>query len=52
MTGPWQVGGRSDLSWDESLALDLQYADNWSLTTDLDLLARTVRAVVDGRGAY
>ncbi|RCG26317.1 sugar transferase [Streptomyces diacarni] len=52
LTGPWQVSGRSDLSWDESLALDLRYADNWSLTTDLDLLARTVRAVVDGRGAY
>ncbi|MCF6521872.1 sugar transferase [Streptomyces sp. JJ36] len=52
LTGPWQVGGRSDLSWDESLALDLSYADNWSLTTDLDVLARTFRAVVDGRGAY
>ncbi|NGO71978.1 exopolysaccharide biosynthesis polyprenyl glycosylphosphotransferase [Streptomyces sp. SB3404] len=52
MTGPWQVGGRSELSWDETLALDLRYADNWSLTTDLDLLARTVRAVLDGRGAY
>ncbi|MFE1095708.1 sugar transferase [Streptomyces smyrnaeus] len=52
LTGPWQVSGRSDLSWDESLALDLRYADNWSLTGDLDLLARTVRAVVDGRGAY
>lgn len=52
LTGPWQVSGRSDLSWDETLALDLRYADNWSLTGDLDLLARTVRAVVDGRGAY
>lgn len=52
MTGPWQVGGRSDLSWDESLALDLRYADNWSLTTDVDVLARTFRAVADGRGAY
>lgn len=52
LTGPWQVGGRSELSWDESLALDLDYADNWSLTTDLDLLTRTLRAVVDGRGAY
>jgi exopolysaccharide biosynthesis polyprenyl glycosylphosphotransferase len=52
LTGPWQVSGRSELSWDESLALDLRYADNWSLTTDLGLLARTVRAVVDGRGAY
>jgi exopolysaccharide biosynthesis polyprenyl glycosylphosphotransferase len=52
MTGPWQVGGRSELSWDESLAIDLRYTDNWSLTGDLDVLARTVRAVVDGRGAY
>lgn len=52
LTGPWQVGGRSELSWDEGLALDLSYADNWSLTTDMDVLARTVRAVVDGRGAY
>ncbi|MFR9674948.1 exopolysaccharide biosynthesis polyprenyl glycosylphosphotransferase [Streptomyces sp. TR06-5] len=52
MTGPWQVSGRSDLSWDEGLALDLRYADNWSLTTDLDVLARTFRAVLAGRGAY
>nr|WP_223291022.1 exopolysaccharide biosynthesis polyprenyl glycosylphosphotransferase [Streptomyces avicenniae] len=52
LTGPWQVGGRADLSWDEGLALDLDYADNWSVTGDLDVLARTVRAVLDGRGAY
>ncbi len=52
LTGPWQVSGRSDLSWDEGLALDLFYADNWSVTGDLDVLARTLRAVVDGRGAY
>lgn len=52
LTGPWQVGGRSELSWDEGLALDLSYVDNWSVTGDLDVLARTVRAVVDGRGAY
>ncbi|MDT0306228.1 sugar transferase [Streptomyces sp. DSM 44917] len=52
MTGLWQVSGRSDLSWDEGLALDLSYADNWSLTTDLDVLTRTLRAVADGRGAY
>nr|WP_245997143.1 exopolysaccharide biosynthesis polyprenyl glycosylphosphotransferase [Streptomyces armeniacus] len=52
MTGPWQVGGRSELTWDESLALDLRYADNWSLTMDADVLARTFRAVADGRGAY
>ncbi|GAB3120424.1 sugar transferase [Streptomyces calidiresistens] len=52
LTGPWQVGGRSDLSWEESLALDLSYTDNWSLTGDLDVLARTARAVAGGRGAY
>ncbi|MEC4017837.1 sugar transferase [Streptomyces sp. H27-D2] len=52
VTGLWQISGRSDLSWDESVALDLRYADNWSFTGDLDVLARTLRAVVDGRGAY
>ncbi|GAB2925554.1 exopolysaccharide biosynthesis polyprenyl glycosylphosphotransferase [Streptomyces mayteni] len=52
ITGPWQISGRSDLSWDEGLALDLFYTDNWSMTGDLDVLARTFRAVVDGRGAY
>jgi lipopolysaccharide/colanic/teichoic acid biosynthesis glycosyltransferase len=52
LTGLWQVSGRSELSWDEGLALDLAYADNWSVTDDLDVLARTVRAVIDGRGAY
>jgi len=52
MTGLWQVSGRSDLSWDESVALDLRYADNWSIGGDLDVIARTFRAVVDGRGAY
>ncbi|WP_405456517.1 exopolysaccharide biosynthesis polyprenyl glycosylphosphotransferase [Streptomyces sp. NBC_00101] len=52
LTGLWQVSGRSDLSWKESVSLDLWYVDNWSLATDMNLLARTVRAVTDGRGAY
>ncbi|MFJ6936597.1 sugar transferase [Streptomyces sp. NPDC101132] len=52
MTGLWQISGRSDLSWDETIQLDLQYVDNWSFTSDVDLVARTFRAVVDGRGAY
>lgn len=52
MTGLWQVSGRSDLSWDEAIQLDLQYVDNWSFTSDVDVMARTLRAVVDGRGAY
>ncbi|RSS84243.1 sugar transferase [Streptomyces sp. WAC06614] len=52
MTGLWQISGRSDLSWDETIQLDLSYVDNWSFTSDVDVVARTFRAVVDGRGAY
>ncbi|MFG2138127.1 exopolysaccharide biosynthesis polyprenyl glycosylphosphotransferase [Streptomyces sp. NPDC048650] len=52
LTGLWQVSGRSDLSWDETVALDLSYVDNWSYAHDIGVLMRTVRAVVDGRGAY
>ncbi|MBD0740193.1 glycosyl transferase [Streptomyces sp. CBMA29] len=52
ITGLWQVSGRSELSWDETLAIDLRYVDNWSLSGDADVMARTLRAVVDGRGAY
>jgi len=52
LTGLWQVSGRSDLSWDESLRLDLWYVDNWSLMLDLQILFRTARAVLRGTGAY
>ncbi|MGW3498003.1 sugar transferase [Streptomyces sp. NPDC001020] len=52
LTGLWQVSGRSDLSWEETVALDLRYVDNWSPSVDLGLLCRTVRAVVTGTGAY
>ncbi|MEV6162689.1 exopolysaccharide biosynthesis polyprenyl glycosylphosphotransferase [Streptomyces sp. NPDC052052] len=52
LTGLWQVSGRSDLSWQETVSLDLWYVDNWSVATDLGLMARTLRAVTDGRGAY
>jgi exopolysaccharide biosynthesis polyprenyl glycosylphosphotransferase len=52
MTGLWQVSGRSDLSWDESVRLDLRYVDNWSMTLDLLILWKTVRAVAYGAGAY
>ncbi|MEI7032775.1 exopolysaccharide biosynthesis polyprenyl glycosylphosphotransferase [Streptomyces pratensis] len=52
MTGLWQVSGRSDLSWQEAVSLDLWYVDNWSVAGDMGLLVRTVRAVADGRGAY
>ena len=52
MTGLWQVSGRSDLSWEETVRLDLRYVENWSPGLDLHILARTVTAVVAGRGAY
>jgi len=52
MTGLWQVSGRSDLSWEESLRLDLRYVDNWSLALDVTILWRTCRAVLGRSGAY
>jgi lipopolysaccharide/colanic/teichoic acid biosynthesis glycosyltransferase len=52
MTGLWQVSGRADLSWDESIRLDLRYVENWSLTADLVILMRTVSVVLRGSGAY
>jgi lipopolysaccharide/colanic/teichoic acid biosynthesis glycosyltransferase len=52
ITGLWQVSGRSDLSWAETVRLDVKYVDNWSLTLDLSILLRTVKAVVSHRGAY
>jgi exopolysaccharide biosynthesis polyprenyl glycosylphosphotransferase len=47
MTGLWQVSGRSSLSWDDAVRLDLYYVENWSLVGDLAILMRTFRAVVD-----
>jgi exopolysaccharide biosynthesis polyprenyl glycosylphosphotransferase len=52
LTGLWQVSGRSDLSWDDAVRLDLYYVDNWSMMQDLHILVRTVRAVAAARGAY
>jgi lipopolysaccharide/colanic/teichoic acid biosynthesis glycosyltransferase len=52
MTGLWQVSGRSDLSWERSVRLDLQYVENWSIWGDLVIMARTLAAVVRGTGAY
>jgi lipopolysaccharide/colanic/teichoic acid biosynthesis glycosyltransferase len=51
MTGLWQVEGRSDLDWAEALELDLYYVETWSLSGDVVLLLRTIRAVLQGRGA-
>jgi exopolysaccharide biosynthesis polyprenyl glycosylphosphotransferase len=52
ITGLWQINGRSDLSWDDSMRLDLYYVENWSLTGDVIIMFRTVRAVVSAAGAY
>ncbi|GAA1086510.1 sugar transferase [Nocardiopsis composta] len=52
MTGLWQVSGRSDLSWEESVRLDLRYVENWSLTLDVQILWKTWSAVIRGAGAY
>ncbi|MGC5016655.1 sugar transferase [Streptosporangium sp. DT93] len=52
MTGLWQVSGRSDLSWEESVRLDLRYVESWSLMLDLQILWKTWSAVVRGAGAY
>lgn len=52
MTGLWQVSGRSDLSFDQMVRLDLYYAENWSPWLDIKIMLRTIPAVVFGRGAY
>jgi lipopolysaccharide/colanic/teichoic acid biosynthesis glycosyltransferase len=52
ITGLWQVSGRSDLTWEQSLILDLYYADNWRLRDDFAIAARTLTAIIQARGAY
>ncbi|MFI6706343.1 sugar transferase [Nonomuraea sp. NPDC050478] len=52
MTGLWQVSGRSDLTWEESVRLDLRYVENWSLVLDLQILWKTWSVVARGEGAY
>lgn len=52
ITGLWQVSGRSDLSWEDTVRLDLYYVENWSPLLDLMIVAKTVRAVLSGNGAY
>ncbi|MGY1671040.1 sugar transferase [Geodermatophilus sp. SYSU D00710] len=52
LTGLWQVSGRSDLSWDDSVRIDVRYVENWSLPLDLMIMWKTVGAVLRGSGAY
>jgi lipopolysaccharide/colanic/teichoic acid biosynthesis glycosyltransferase len=52
ITGLWQVSGRSDLSWAETVRLDLYYVENWSVALDVQLLWKTVGIVLRGDGGY
>jgi len=52
ITGPWQVGGRSSTSFDDMVRLDLKYAENWSLWLDLKILLKTVKVVINLKGAF
>jgi exopolysaccharide biosynthesis polyprenyl glycosylphosphotransferase len=52
ITGLWQVSGRSNLSWEESVRLDLSYVENWSMLGDLAIAVKTASAIVQGSGAY
>ena len=52
ITGLWQVSGRSDLSWEESVRLDLLYVESWSLALDIAIMLKTVLAVLRRSGAY
>jgi exopolysaccharide biosynthesis polyprenyl glycosylphosphotransferase len=52
LTGLWQVNGRSDLSWEESVRLDLRYVENWSFVLDVQILWKTISVLFRGSGAY
>ena len=52
ITGLWQISGRSDLSWEDTVRLDVYYVENWSGIGDLVIMARTIRAVLSRKGAY
>lgn len=52
LTGLWQVSGRNDISYDDRVALDIYYVENWSLWTDFVIFLKTIRLVIRGRGGY
>jgi len=52
LTGLWQVSGRSDLSWEESVRLDLRYVENWSFALDVQIMWKTLSAIIRRSGAY
>jgi lipopolysaccharide/colanic/teichoic acid biosynthesis glycosyltransferase len=52
ITGPWQVGGRSDLSWEESVSMDVSYVENWTVLTDLSIVLKTFVLIFTANGAH
>jgi lipopolysaccharide/colanic/teichoic acid biosynthesis glycosyltransferase len=52
ITGLWQVSGRSNLSWEDAVRLDLYYVDNWSLVFDAMIMWKTLFVVLKREGAY
>jgi lipopolysaccharide/colanic/teichoic acid biosynthesis glycosyltransferase len=52
LTGIWQVSGRKETSWDDRMAFDIKYVEEWSVALDLILIARTFKAVLNGQGSY
>ena len=52
MTGLWQISGRSGLAFDDLVRLDFTYLENWSIWLDVSIIAKTIPAVISGRGAY
>jgi lipopolysaccharide/colanic/teichoic acid biosynthesis glycosyltransferase len=52
VTGLWQISGRSNLTWDKAVRLDLSYVDNWSMLTDVGIILKTLTVVARGDGAY
>jgi lipopolysaccharide/colanic/teichoic acid biosynthesis glycosyltransferase len=52
ITGLWQISGRADLSWEDSVRLDLYYVENWSMVSDLLIAIKTAKVVLTHSGAY
>jgi lipopolysaccharide/colanic/teichoic acid biosynthesis glycosyltransferase len=52
ITGLWQISGRSDISYDDRVKLDIYYVEHWSLFLDLKILLKTVLAIINAKGAY
>ena len=52
LTGIWQTSGRKETSWEERMAMDIEYVQKWEFTLDLVLIGHTVRAIIGGKGSY